>query len=77
LIKQKLQEQGLLHVVTDDESYAQHVAAVLEASDLVNLAGTAEENRLKSRRVETKFERRAKRLQNSIFEFVFAKMAGI
>ena len=69
----KVRSGGILHLATDWENYAEQMMEVMSASEQFrNLAGEgnfAEEHE----RVETKFERRGKRLGHGVWDLLFEK----
>jgi len=74
LIGQKLMPDGLLHLATDWENYAQHMLEVLEASPL--LTNTATDGLFVERpasRPLTKFETRGQRLGHGVWDLIFRK----
>ena len=75
LICQKLIPDGLLHLATDWENYAQHMLEVLQASPL--LTNTASDGPFVQRpasRPLTKFETRGQRLGHCVWDLVFRKI---
>ena len=72
LAASRLAAGGLLHVATDWEEYAQHVLAVLSATQ--GLENTAEGFAQRpATRPETKFERRGLKLGHGVWDIVFRK----
>ena len=69
----KMRSGGILHLATDWENYAEQMMEVMSASEQFrNLAGEgnfAEDHE----RVETKFERRGKRLGHGVWDLLFEK----
>lgn len=69
----KMRSGGILHLATDWKNYAEQMMEVMTASEeFVNLAGEgkyAEEHE----RVETKFERRGRRLGHGVWDLLFEK----
>jgi len=69
----KMRSGGILHLATDWENYAEQMMEVMSASELFrNLAGEgnfAEDHE----RVETKFERRGRRLGHGVWDLLFEK----
>lgn len=69
----KMRNGGILHLATDWENYAEQMMEVMTASEqFVNMAGEgkyAEEHE----RVETKFERRGRRLGHGVWDLLFEK----
>ena len=72
LIAERLLPGGYLHVATDWQEYAEHVLAVLSATE--SLANTAEAYAPRpATRPETKFERRGLRLGHGVWDIVFTR----
>jgi len=69
----KMRSGGILHLATDWENYAEQMMEVMSASEQFrNLAGEgnfAEDHE----RVETKFERRGRRLGHGVWDLLFEK----
>jgi len=65
LILPKLKPGGLLHIVTDCDSYAQPILSCLENQPMLKAVDV---NELQGRRVTTKYEQRAQRLGHKIWE---------
>lgn len=74
LMAQKLRMDGIVHLATDWENYAQQMMEVMSASPRFrNLAGQgryADDHE----RVETKFERRGRRLGHGVWDLVFERI---
>lgn len=74
LIYSKLKPNGLLHLATDWQDYAEQMLTLLDADpNYINLAGHGCYAERPSTRVESKFERRGKRLGHSVWDLVFMK----
>lgn len=72
-LARKLRQGGLLHLATDWENYAEQMMAVMSASPRFhNLAGAGCFTEVHER-VETKFERRGRRLGHGVWDLVFEK----
>ena len=70
----KLASNGVLHLATDWENYAEHMMEVLTAQTaLLNQAGPGQFSERPDWRIETKFERRGKRLGHGVWDLVFVK----
>jgi len=75
LAASRLAPGGTLHVATDWQEYAEHVLAVLCATEgLENTAGGFAPR--PSARPETKFERRGMKLGHGVWDIVFRKTGG-
>lgn len=75
LFVSKLMEGGELHLATDWQPYAEHMLEVLNAEPLLH---NHEKNgdyfsAARSRRPETKFERRGRRLGHQVWDLLFIK----
>ena len=69
---QKLKPQGVIHVATDWQNYAEHILEVLSAdSALVNTV--ADYAPKPDYRPDTKYEERGKRLGHGVWDLVFKK----
>ncbi len=74
LIAQKLHSQGIFHIATDWENYAEHIFTVLQSNpSLKNTAVTGKYTPRPIERPLTKFEQRGLRLGHSIFDLVYQK----
>lgn len=75
LIAEKLKPNGIFHLATDWEDYAEQMMAVLSASaDLINLSGSGEfALRSSQRPVITKFEQRGHHSGRPIWELQFSR----
>jgi tRNA (guanine-N7-)-methyltransferase len=63
LLGQKLKPQGILHIATDWQNYAESIAETFHSWPKAPVPA----------RVETKYERRGKRLDHDVFDFAFYK----
>lgn len=70
----KLSQDGLLHIATDWEPYAQHIALTLQQCALLrNLNATTLYQQQVAKRPITKFEQRGRALGHAVWEFVWQK----
>ncbi len=75
LIASRLQENGVFHLATDWEPYAEHMAEVMEASDeFVSLADSPFSVKPDSRPT-TKFERRGLKLGHGVWDLLYKKVS--
>ncbi len=75
LLHRKLQPQGVLHVATDWQDYAEHILAVMQAAP--NFRNCAPDNGYSPRpehRPKTKFEQRGERLGHGVWDILFARV---
>ncbi len=76
LVHQRLKPQGILHLATDWEHYAQQMMAVLQAvNGFSNLAGSGQFSPRPESRPQTKFERRGEYLGHGVWDILFQKTA--
>jgi tRNA (guanine-N7-)-methyltransferase len=74
-LAKKLCVGGVLHLATDWENYAEQMMEVMSASPhFLNMAGEGE-FAAEHERVETKFERRGRRLGHGVWDLLFEKTA--
>jgi tRNA (guanine-N7-)-methyltransferase len=74
LLASRLRPGGLLHLATDWEDYAAHMAAVLaEASELFVPEGQQPAPQRPVHRPETRFERRGERLGHAVSDFLYRR----
>jgi tRNA (guanine-N7-)-methyltransferase len=74
LIASKLQGNGIFHMATDWEEYAQHMLSEMEnAKGWVNCAGPGNFSERPSTRSLTKFEQRGLRLGYGTWDLIFSK----
>ena len=75
LLARKLKPGGILHMATDWEDYAEHMLAVMQASDAFsNRAGTGSFSPRPDYRPATKFEQRGLRLGHVVRDLVFERL---
>lgn len=67
LLRKKLISEGILHIATDWENYAEHIQAVFAQQSGFELV----DNMGDFMRFETKYEQRGKRLGHTIYDFRF------
>ena len=74
IITQKLTSNGILHLATDWENYAEHMLEVLESVEgLTNQAGENQYAPRPEDRPLTKYEQRGQRLGHGVWDLVFVK----
>jgi tRNA (guanine-N7-)-methyltransferase len=74
LVRRKLRSDGVLHMATDWENYAEHMLAVMQnESGWDNLAGDQGFSPRPAWRPETKFERRGARLGHGVWDLLYRK----
>ncbi len=74
LLAQKLQSNGVLHLATDWQDYAEHMLAVLEQSpDFVNESGKNSFAPRPDYRPLTKFEQRGQRLGHGVWDLLYKR----
>jgi len=74
IMVQRIKLEGVLHMATDWQNYAEHMLQVAEDCErLVNSAGKGRFNPDTGNRVETKFERRGLRLGHGIWDLIFTR----
>lgn len=69
----RLDRNGLLHIVTDEEDYARNILHRLQAAKDCHNLYESYAPLLSNNRQSTKYERRAQRQGSSIFEMLFVK----
>lgn len=70
----KLKPQGILHLATDWQDYAEHMLEVMKNADgFSNMAESGDYSARPSFRPETKFERRGERLGHGVWDLLFYK----
>ena len=75
LLHAKLKSDGILHLATDWQPYAQWMMEVLSADKgFENLAGAGKFSEKPAWRPETKFERRGVKLGHEVFDLVFIRL---
>jgi len=74
LLAHKLKHGGRFHMATDWRHYAEHMMAVMEASDLfTNVAGRGHYSPRPVYRPVTKFEQRGRRLGHGVWDLIFQR----
>ncbi len=74
LVADKLASGGYFHMATDWENYAEHMMAVMSASErFTNKAGAGNYSARPDYRSETKFERRGLKLGHGVWDLIFIK----
>lgn len=77
LVSAKLADEGILHIATDWQPYAEHCMQVLQAEPtLRNSAGVDSYAPRPECRPLTKFEQRGKRLGHGVWDLIFERKAG-
>ncbi|MFA5684410.1 MAG: tRNA (guanosine(46)-N7)-methyltransferase TrmB [Lysobacteraceae bacterium] len=75
LLASRLRQDGLLHLATDWEPYAEHMMDVLEAaSDWRNLAGPRAASARPAWRLPTRFEGRGLRLGHRVVDLLYRRL---
>lgn len=77
LLKDKLDDHGVLHFATDWQNYAEHMMTVLSnAEGFKNVFGEQQyaDNEKLALRVNTKFEKRGVKLGHGVWDLVFEKI---
>ena len=70
----RIAPEGIIHLATDWEPYAEHMLAVMEAeTSLENIAGKGHYSERPDWRPETKFERRGARLGHGVWDLLYRK----
>lgn len=73
-LAQKLKPQGVLHLATDWQPYAEHMLEVIEPLDeLGNMAGSDLYSPRPDYRPVTKFEKRGERLGHGVWDLLYVK----
>lgn len=74
LVARKLKKNGIFHMATDWQPYAEHMMEVMKINDnFINLAGDANFSAKPDFRPTTKFERRGQRLGHGVWDLLFKK----
>ncbi len=74
LIHQKLKMDGLFHMATDWQHYAEQMLLQMdEAKGFSNTSGTGNYSTSKAARCETKFERRGLKLGHGVWDLIYKK----
>ena len=73
-LRSKLKPQGIIHLATDWQDYAEHMLEVMSnAEGFSNMAESGDYAARPSFRPETKFERRGERLGHGVWDLLFYK----
>jgi tRNA (guanine-N7-)-methyltransferase len=75
-LSSKLQPQGVIHLATDWQPYAEHMLEVLEASASLQNHNGVGSYWQSAERPPTKFEARGKRLGHGVWDLLFRKSAA-
>ncbi len=74
ILAQALKPQGILHLATDWEDYAQHMLQTVDAhSSFINVAGQGQFSPRPADRPLTKFEQRGERLGHGVWDLIYQK----
>ena len=75
LLAKKLKPGGMLHLATDWQDYAEHMLAVMQATDQFrNCAGAGQYASKPDYRPVTKFEQRGRRLGHDVWDLLFERL---
>ena len=69
LIASKLKPQGILHIATDWQEYAEHIRVTLDQSGDLTESPQAD-----NPRAQTKYERRGQNLGHEVWDFIYRKV---
>jgi tRNA (guanine-N7-)-methyltransferase len=76
ILQRKLKPDGIFHMATDWENYAEHMLEVMsKAKGFMNLAGEGNYSPRPEYRPRTKFEQRGQRLGHGVWDLLFKKVA--
>ena len=77
LLSNKLKKDGIVHIATDWENYAEHIMELLEShSHFKNCAGDHMYSLRPKNRPLTKFENRGQKLGNGVWDIIFTNIKG-
>ncbi|MDC1535772.1 tRNA (guanosine(46)-N7)-methyltransferase TrmB [Candidatus Thioglobus sp.] len=77
LLSNKLKKDGIVHIATDWESYAEHIMELLEShSHFKNCAGDHMYSLRPKNRPLTKFENRGQKLGHGVWDIIFTNIKG-
>ena len=77
LLTKKLKNNGIVHIATDWENYAEHIMEVLEShSHFKNCAGDHIYSEKPEQRPLTKFENRGQKLGHGVWDIIFTNLKG-
>ena len=77
LLSNKLKKDGVVHIATDWENYAEHIMELLEShSHFKNCAGVHMYSLRPKNRPLTKFENRGQKLGHGVWDIIFTNIKG-
>ncbi|WP_416695751.1 tRNA (guanosine(46)-N7)-methyltransferase TrmB [Candidatus Pseudothioglobus sp. Uisw_050_01] len=77
LLSNKLKKDGIVHIATDWENYAEHIMELLEShSHFKNCAGVHMYSLRPKNRPLTKFENRGQKLGHGVWDIIFTNIKG-
>ena len=77
LLSKKLKNNGIVHIATDWENYAEHIMETLEShSHFKNCAGDHIYSERPEQRPLTKFENRGQKLGHGVWDIIFTNLKG-
>ena len=77
LLSKKLKKDGVIHIATDWENYAEHIMELLEShSHFKNCAGDHMYSLRPKNRPLTKFENRGQKLGHGVWDIIFTNIKG-
>jgi tRNA (guanine-N7-)-methyltransferase len=77
LLSKKLNNNGIVHIATDWENYAEHIMETLEShSHFKNCAGDHIYSERPEQRPLTKFENRGQKLGHGVWDIIFTNLKG-
>ena len=77
LLTKKLKNNGIVHIATDWENYAEHIMKTLEShSHFKNCAGDHIYSERPEQRPLTKFENRGQKLGHGVWDIIFTNLKG-
>lgn len=77
LLSSKLKKDGIVHIATDWENYAEHIMELLEShSHFKNCAGDHMYSLRPKNRPLTKFENRGQKLGHGVWDIIFTNIKG-
>tara|TARA_B110001452_G_scaffold67399_1_gene54227 strand:+ start:1946 stop:2641 length:696 start_codon:yes stop_codon:yes gene_type:complete len=77
LLSKKLKKDGIVHIATDWENYAEHIMELLEShSHFKNCAGVHMYSLRPKNRPLTKFENRGQKLGHGVWDIIFTNIKG-
>ena len=75
LVREKLRPDGVLHMATDWEHYAEQMLETLDAAEgFENIAGIGQYSSRPDYRPMTKFEKRGERLGHGVWDLIYKKL---